>query len=52
MTVSDWEHGKKRVPNKKFLSKNNYLIQTDAVKNYLIPVCNYHETLHHMAISL
>ena len=28
---------------KRFLSKNNYLIQTDAVKNYLIPVCNYRE---------
>ena len=26
---------------KRFLSKNNYLIQTDAVKNYLIPACNY-----------
>ena len=30
---------------KRFLSKNNYLIQTDAVKNYLIPVCNYKEDL-------
>lgn len=30
---------------KRFLSKNNYLIQTDAVKNYLIPVCNYREDL-------
>ena len=30
---------------KHFLSKNNYLIQTDAVKNYLIPVCNYREEL-------
>ena len=27
------------------MSKNNYLIQTDAVKNYLIPVCNYREDL-------
>lgn len=25
---------------KRFLSKNNYLIQTDAVKNYLIPKCS------------
>ena len=31
---------------KRFLSKNNYLIQTDAVKNYLIPNCNYREDLH------
>ena len=30
---------------KRFLSKNNYLIQTDAVKNYLIPVCIYREEL-------
>ena len=30
---------------KRFLSKNNYLIQTDAVKNYLIPVFNYREEL-------
>ncbi len=30
---------------KRFLSKNNYLIQTDAVKNYIIPVCNYRESL-------
>ena len=30
---------------KRFLSKNNYLVQTDAVKNYLIPVCNYREEL-------
>jgi len=30
---------------KRFLSKNNYLIQTGAVKNYLIPVCNYREDL-------
>ena len=30
---------------KRFLSKNNYLIQTDAVKNYLIPICNYREDL-------
>ena len=30
---------------KRFLSKNNYFIQTDVVKNYLIPVCNYREEL-------
>ena len=30
---------------KRFLSKNNYLIQTDAVKNYLVPTCNYREDL-------
>lgn len=30
---------------KRFLTKNNYLIQTEAVKNYLIPVCNYREDL-------
>ncbi len=30
---------------KRFLAKNNYLIQTDAVKNYLIPHTNYREDL-------
>lgn len=30
---------------KRFLSKNNYLIQTDAVKKYLIPACDYRENL-------
>lgn len=30
---------------KRFLSKNNYLIQTEAVKNYLIPQSNYREDL-------
>lgn len=30
---------------KRFLSKNNYLIQTDAVKNYLIPQTNYKDNL-------
>ena len=30
---------------KRFLSKNNYLIQTDAIKNYIIPHCNYRDDL-------
>ena len=30
---------------KRFLSKNNYLIQTDAVKNYLIPKQSYRDNL-------
>ena len=34
---------------KRFLSKNNYLIQTDAVKNYLIPKQNYSENLEWLA---
>lgn len=28
---------------KRFLTKNNYLIQTEAVKNYLLPQMNYRE---------
>ena len=28
---------------KRFLTKNNYLIQTDAIKNYIVPACNYRE---------
>ena len=30
---------------KRFLSKNNYLIQTDAIKHYIIPRNNYREDL-------
>lgn len=30
---------------KRFLSKNNYLIQTDAVKKYIIPSCDYRNDL-------
>ena len=30
---------------KRFLSKNNYLIQTDAIKHYIIPNCNYRDNL-------
>ncbi len=31
---------------KRFLSKNNYLIQTDAVKNYIIPNSDYRDNLN------
>ncbi len=30
---------------KRFLTKNNYLIQTDAIKNYIIPNCDYRHDL-------
>lgn len=30
---------------KRFLSKNNYLIQTDAIKKYIIPNCDYRDNL-------
>lgn len=30
---------------KRFLSKNNYFIQTNAIKHYIIPNCNYKEDL-------
>ena len=36
---------------KRFLSKNNYLIQTDAVKNYLIPSGNFLENLEWLAYA-
>ena len=36
---------------KRFLSKNNYLIQTEAVKNYLIPKQNYSENLEWLAYA-
>ena len=35
---------------KRFLSKNNYLIQTDAIKNYIIPNCNYRDNLQYFRI--
>lgn len=34
---------------KRFLSKNNYLIQTDTVKNYLLTQMNYRENLQLLA---
>ena len=36
---------------KRFLTKNNYLIQTDAVKNYLLPKKNYKENLQWLAYA-
>ena len=36
---------------KRFLTKNNYLIQADAVKNYLIPQMNYKENLQWLAYA-
>ena len=36
---------------KRFLTKNNYLIQTDAVKNYLIPQMSYRENLQWLAYA-
>ncbi len=36
---------------KRFLSKNNYFIQTDAVKKYLIPSGNYKENLEWLAYA-
>ena len=36
---------------KRFLTKNNYLIQTDAVKKYLIPQMNYKENLQWLAYA-
>ena len=36
---------------KRFLSKSNYLIQTDAVKNYLLPQTNYRENLQWLAYA-
>ena len=36
---------------KRFLAKNNYLIQTDAVKNYLIPQGDYKNNLQWLAYA-
>ena len=46
-SLKEEENDKKQIEwdAKRFLSKNNYLIQTDAVKNYLIPQNTYKENL-------
>ena len=36
---------------KRFLSKNNYLIQTDAVKNYILPVKKYRDSIEWLAYA-
>ena len=36
---------------KRFLTKNNFLIQTDAIKNYIIPDCNYRNDLKWLAYA-
>lgn len=36
---------------KRFLSKNNYLIQTNAIKNYIIPTGNYRSNLEWLAYA-
>ncbi len=42
LSVSEWIE---KTNAKRFLSKNNYLIQTDAIKHYIIPNCNYRDDL-------
>ena len=36
---------------KRFLTKNNYLIQTDAIKNYIIPNCDYRDNLQWLSYA-
>ena len=36
---------------KRFLTKNNYLIQTYAIKNYIIPNCDYRNNLQWLAYA-
>ena len=36
---------------KRFLSKNNYLIQTEAVKNYILPAKKYRDSLEWLAYA-
>ncbi len=45
--LKEQENSQKKIEwdAKRFLSKNNYLIQTDAVKNYIIPSGNYQTDL-------
>lgn len=52
--MKEEENGRERIEwdAKRFLSKNNYLIQTDAVKHYLIPQSNYKENLEWLAYAV
>ena len=36
---------------KRFLSRSNYLIHTDAVKNYILPQCNYTHNMEWLAYA-
>ena len=47
------ENSKERIEwdAKRFLSKNNYLIQTDAVKKYIIPDNNYKDNMEWLAYA-
>ncbi|MBU9734901.1 KilA-N domain-containing protein [Diplocloster agilis] len=51
--LKEEENNKKQIEwdAKRFLSKNNYLIQTDAVKNYLIPQKTYSDNLEWLAYA-
>ena len=49
--LKEQENEKNEWNAKRFLSKNNYLIQTDAVKNYIIPNHNYRENLEWLAYA-
>lgn len=47
--LKEQENEKLEWNSKRFLSKNNYVIQTDAVKNYIVPNHNYRENLEWLA---
>lgn len=51
--LKEEENNKDRIEwdAKRFLSKNNYIIQTDAVKNFLIPKKNYRDNLEWLAYA-
>ena len=49
-SVSEWVEQTKAIgifvkKGRRFLTKNNYLIQTDAIKNYIVPNCNSKDNL-------
>lgn len=49
--LKERENEKLEWNSKRFLSKNNYVIQTDAVKNYIVPNHNYRENLEWLAYA-
>lgn len=51
LKAEESNHAKIEWDAKRFLTKNNYLIQTTAVKNYILPAVKYKENLEWLAYA-
>ena len=51
--LKEWENSKEKIEwdAKRFLSKNNYLIQTHAVNRYILPKRNFNRDLEWLAYA-